>query len=290
MKPIVVQDTVIDPFCAGAVVIGRFPFRGSPWDWGIKPDVPTGLGVDRPSIRGMGTGAVAGGNPADGKRAAPFDRMFAFVISPADHAVAGAAQRGTVCVDGDGIRYGRRPAPVGIQVDKRSDPPALQEFISGIIVIGGIKTEVPYWNIRGMPPEFMQGNQRIDRVMTPGAGKAEHEGEVDPGVRVIVVKMVKGVAKKIHIEVRIPAMFCIRIRIMAETFVMGAAGIRKRTAPEAFPQRVGMGMDAGAVTGGSKRFRRDKSHFDRRADSGKQEDVLQGSLKVKRNAAILFQA
>lgn len=54
---------------------------------------------------------------------------------------------------------------------------------------------------------------------------------------------------------------------------MGAAGIRKRAAPEAFPKRVGM----------------DEPHFDGRADSGKQEDVLQDSLKVKRDTATLFQ-
>lgn len=63
-----------------------------------------------------------------------------------------------------------------IQVDKRSDPPVLQEFISGIVIIGGIKAEVPYWDIRGMFPEFMQGNQCIDRVMAFGTGKAEDGG------------------------------------------------------------------------------------------------------------------
>lgn len=209
MKPIMVQDTVIDPFCTGTVVIGRFPFRGPPWDGGIKPDIPTGLGVNGPSISGAGTRAVTGGDPADGKWAAPFGRMFAFVISPADHAVPSVAQRGTVCVNGNGIRYGSRPAPVGIQVDKRSDLPFLQEFISGIVVIGRIKAEVPNRNIRGMLPEFMQGNQCIDRIMAFGAGKAENEGEVNLNIRIMVVKMVKGVAEKILVEARIPAMFCI---------------------------------------------------------------------------------
>lgn len=70
---------------------------------------------------------------------------------------------------------------------------------------------------------------------------------------------------------------------------MGAAGIRKRAALEAFPQRVGMGMDTGAIARGSKRDGRDEAHFDGRADNGKQEDVLQGSLKVKRDTTIPIQ-
>lgn len=59
MQSIMVQDPVIDPFAGCAVVINLPVFRCPPGDWGIKPDIPVWLCIDRPAIRGSGADTVA---------------------------------------------------------------------------------------------------------------------------------------------------------------------------------------------------------------------------------------
>ena len=51
MKTVMVQNTVVDPFRAGTVIIGIFPLLCSPGNRSIQPDIPFCFGMESPSIR-----------------------------------------------------------------------------------------------------------------------------------------------------------------------------------------------------------------------------------------------
>lgn len=65
-----------------------------------------------------------------------------------DHAEFAHAQRSAVFVNGDGIRNGLRPTAVRIEIDKKTNVPFLAKLVSGIVVMGGIQTDVPDGDIR----------------------------------------------------------------------------------------------------------------------------------------------
>jgi len=74
--------------------------------------------------------------------------MLLPAVSPVDHTETGHAQRGAVFVNGDSVRYGIRAAPVTVEVNKRTDLPFLAQFVSGIVVMGGVQADVPDRDIR----------------------------------------------------------------------------------------------------------------------------------------------
>lgn len=151
--------------------------------------------------------------------------MFGTVISPTDHAVPGTADGGTIFINTDGIRNGSRPASLGIQVNKRTDAPFLEEFISRIIIIGRIKADTADVNIWRMLTQLMECDESIYRIVACGTGKTEEKRKIHLKLRIMVIQMVKGIAIKVLVQVRIPAKGCIRVRIMAEAVGMGSAGV-----------------------------------------------------------------
>ncbi len=95
---VVVQDAVVDPLGCRPVVVDFFPLCCSLWNRRVKADVPIRLGMDGPAIFGFRAGTVAVVHFFQSKRAAPFDRVLALVITPAYHAVPGFADGRPVCI------------------------------------------------------------------------------------------------------------------------------------------------------------------------------------------------
>ena len=116
----------------------------------METDVPVGFCVDTAAVRRGRTFFLTGAGThfATGEGTAPFTGMLLFTVPPVDHTEPGHAQGCAVFIDGDRARNGIRAAAVGIKVNKRSDVPFLAESISGIVVMGGIQTDVPDGDIR----------------------------------------------------------------------------------------------------------------------------------------------
>ncbi len=53
VQPVIIQDTVVDTFCGSALVIDFLISVRDTWDFGVKPDVPFGSGLDDPSVFGI---------------------------------------------------------------------------------------------------------------------------------------------------------------------------------------------------------------------------------------------
>lgn len=139
---------------------------------------------------------------------------------------------------------------LGIQVNKRADPPVFQELVSPVIIIGRIQADVMDGYIRCMSPEFMDGSKKIYRIMTPCICEAEKQRQISMVAGIMKGKRIQGIAKKVVIQVRIPSPVRVRIRIMPETLAAAVrAAILKPAVFESFTKGAGMGMDTGAVTG-----------------------------------------
>lgn len=220
VKPVMVQNPIIDPFRAGAVIIGAFPFFCAPGYRSIQPDVPFVLCMNGSAIRRIRAGTGAGRNLSQGVRAAPLNGMFGTVVTPADHAVPLLTDGSAVLVNADRIRNGRRSAPAGIQVNKGRDAPLLKELISWIIIIGRIKADTANGNIWCMFTQLMECDEPIYRIMACGTGKTEEKRKIHLKLRIMVIQVVKGIAEKVLIQVGIPAEGCIWVRVMAEAVRM----------------------------------------------------------------------
>lgn len=178
MKMVIIEYPVIYPFTGSTVLINLFVFLCAARDRWIKPDVPFRFGVNAPAVSGGRAflPAWAGIHFAAGKGAAPFTGMFLPAVSPVDHAGSCHAQGSAVCVNGNGVRDGIRPSPVGVEVNKRADPPFPTEAVSGIVVMGGVQTEIPDRDIGIDRPEFTEGDNVADAVVTSGIQKTDVGG------------------------------------------------------------------------------------------------------------------
>ena len=138
MQMVVVQNTVVYSFAGSAVIVNFLIFIRTSGYRSIESDVPFRFCVDTAAVRRGRTFFPAGAGScfAAGKWAAPFAGMLLSAVAPVDHTEPGHAQGCAVIINGDGIRNGIRPAPVGVQVDKRADVPFPAEPVSGIVVMG----------------------------------------------------------------------------------------------------------------------------------------------------------
>ena len=187
MKIVIIQHPVIYPLTGGPVIVGFLIFLCPPRDRGIQTDVPVRFCVDTAAVRRGRTFFLtgAGAHFAAGERAAPSAGMLLPAVAPVDHAETGHAQGSAVLINGDGVRYGSRPAAVGIQVNKRADPPFLAEPISGIVVMGRVQADVPDRDIRVNGPEFPEGDDGADAVVPPGIQETDMQGQVNTVFRIM---------------------------------------------------------------------------------------------------------
>ena len=178
MKSVIIQNTVVDSFCAGTVFVDFLPLFGSPWDRCVEAEVPVGLHMYGSSIGRLGADAWAGINLSHDVGAAVLGAMLASVIAPADHSVSGLADGSAVLVGGDPVRYGLRPPAGCVQVDKGQDAPFVQELICRVVVVGGIQTKRFDGKARSKRPEFAQRDKSIYGIMSPCVGETHQERQV----------------------------------------------------------------------------------------------------------------
>ena len=195
MQMVIIKNPVIYPFAGSTVVVNRFVFLRPSGNRGIEADIPVRLCIDTTAIGGRGTlpFAMAIVSFAADKGAAPFTGMFLFTVAPVDHTVTGHAQRGAVCINRNRAGNGIGSAAVGVEVDKRSDAPFFAKFISGIVVMCGIKAEVTDRNVRVNGSELPQGDNGADAVMPPSIQKTDMQGEVNANIsfQTQLVRLVK---------------------------------------------------------------------------------------------------
>lgn len=278
MQPIVIQDAVVDPLGGSTVLISLLPQLGLAHHRGIEADVPVRLGMDSAAVLRGRADAVTLFDLSCFVRAAPFASMVGPVIAPVSHAVPGLAQGGALLIHPDGFRDPFGITMLGVEVDKREDPPVFEEFIGSIVIMRGVEADIFHGDVRRMLAEFVESRKETDGIVPSCAGHAEKEGQVQMLFPVMEGKRVKAVAEEIVIQVRIPSPVGIRVGEMAEGRVdcRGAMG-------------AGMGMEAGAVTGDCKVGPRDQAEFEGRPDSGDEEKLLEDGLKIKRDVAAVYE-
>ena len=107
----------------------------------------------------------AGTDPAASEGAAVFMRVLNGVIAPWAHLMPGRAYGMAGFVEGNVIGgiFRRRCPPVDI--NEGIDIPAFQQFISGDVVMGGVKAYVFGRNAKGIAAEIINGIEEVFAVM-----------------------------------------------------------------------------------------------------------------------------
>ena len=101
MKAIVVEDTVIDPLCAGAVPVDLFKSFCTAWNRRIEAYIPFRLGIDDPSVGGSGAAVFTGIASSCSDRASPLHPAPGTAVPPENHASACLADRSAVRIDAE---------------------------------------------------------------------------------------------------------------------------------------------------------------------------------------------
>ncbi len=127
LQAVTVQDVVIDAFRGSAMVIDLLISVRATRDFGVKPDVPFGAGLDDPPISGIRAAVFAFETVVFAIRAAPHEVSAGFVITVWSHAQLFLAERRPILVNGDGVRDGFRTAAFIIQVDESPDISVFQQ-------------------------------------------------------------------------------------------------------------------------------------------------------------------
>ncbi len=185
VQSVIVQDAVVDTFRGGALVINLLIGIRATRDFGVKPDVPFGAGLDDPPVSGIRAAVFAFGTVVFAIGAAPDEVPAGFIITVWCHAQLFLAERRPVFVNGDGVRDGFRTAAFIIQVDKSPDISVFEQAVSGVIIHSGVKADVFNRKAGHMLFQFMEGHEEADGVMPPCAGKAQEQGDVGPEFAVI---------------------------------------------------------------------------------------------------------
>ena len=277
MQPIVIQDAVVDPLRGGTVLVSLLPLCGLAHDRRIEPDVPVRLGMDRATIVRGRADTVTVLDFSGFVRAAPFASMVGFVIAPVSHAVSGPAQWGALLIHPDGFRDPFGITMLGVEVDKRDDPPVSEELIGSIVIMCGVEADIFHGDVRRMPAEIVESGKEADGIMPSGAGNAEKEGQIQMLFPVMEGKRVKAVAEEMVVQVRIPSPVGIRIGETAEGRVVCWPAIGR-----------GMGMEAGAIAGEGQVLRRNQPETEGGSDSGNEKKLLEDGFKIKRDVTAVY--
>lgn len=138
VQTIIIQDTVIDTFCCGTLLIYIFIGLCTSRDIRIEPDVPLGSGLNDASIFGRGAAAFTFGLMVFSIRTAPHLAsnvpFGAVIISVWDHKEPSSADRSAVFINADVVmdRFGM--SAFAVEVDQGTYIPNFEETVSGKIV------------------------------------------------------------------------------------------------------------------------------------------------------------
>ena len=129
--------------------------------------------------------------------------------------------------------------------------------------------------------QFMESDEKADRIMPFSAGKPKEEREVRFQSAVITGELEECIAEVKLFQVAVPSPGSIRVREVAQSF------------GRVFPvvsARAGVGMDGSAIAGNSQVFLWDQAAFDGRENGGMVKEKLEPLLKMKRNVPAIHQA
>lgn len=212
-------------------------------------------------------------------RTPPHETSPGCIISIRGHALAGRTDRHAVFIDCDVIVYCLWMAAFVIEVNESADFSVFEQPVGGQIVHGGVKAHVLYGKARHMFFQFVEGSEEIDRVMAPGAGKAQQERDIRVEPAVMAGQMEKGISIVVFVQAAVPAPGGIRIRKMARDGSNPLWGKGIFLCPGKVAVRAGMGMDGSAVAGNRKVTGGNDAAPDGRDDSGMVKKLLEKVLE-----------
>ena len=178
VQAIIVQDSVVDSFRCRTLAVNLFIGFCPARDICVQTDIPFKPGLDDPAIFGRSTAVFTCYAMFFPKRTPPHKVATGFVIAIGDHALPLLADRSPVLVNGYGIRNRLGPPAFIVQVDKGPDVPAFQEAVSRVIVHDGVEAQILDRKGGHMFFQFMESDEKADRIMSLSAGKAKEEREV----------------------------------------------------------------------------------------------------------------
>ncbi len=281
MKMVIIEHPVIYPLAGSTVIVNCLIFLRPPCHGSIEADIPVRLGVDAASIGGGRAflPAGAGSRFAAGKRTAPFAGMLLLTVPPVDHAGTSHTQGSAIIINGDGAGDGIRPAPVRVEVDKRTDIPFPAEPVGGIVVMCRVQADIPDRDIRMNGFKFPEGDDGADAVVSPGIEETDMQGQVNADFCIVGAEHIKAMSKIKSFLVAVPSPVGIGVREMTSAGTAGDAVIHTLT--DFMPIRGRVGMDTGAVTGKGDAVRRNEPVPEGREDRSKTENLLKPFLIMK---------
>lgn len=287
VQPIIIEDTVIDTFRCGTLLIYFFVSFRTSWDICVQPDVPFRPGFDDAAIFGRGAAAFAFCFVVFSIRTAPHlasNMAFGTVIIPVwNHGKPGIADGSAVFINADVIMDCFRMPAFAVEVDQRTYVPILEETVCGKIVHGGIKTHILYRKSRHVFFQLMKSSKEGDGIMAFCAGKTEQQWNVCMQRRIIAGQLKQSIPKVKGIEVAIPSPGGIRVRIMSFERSIFLLCKRMFRAWQDMAVRVGMGMDSCAIAGDGKLVAWDKAAFEGWKYGDNIKKLLEACFKVERD-------
>lgn len=159
VKPIVIEDAVVEPFGCSALVINFFIGLHA------ERDIPVRPCFDDLAIFSRGTGTPVFRCMFLTERAEPHEISGTFIITVGNHRESRIAQRGAVLVNTEAVRDCFWSSTLAAEVDKGIDTMCLQKFISRVIVYGRIKTPILAADVRRIFFQFMEGYKETYGIM-----------------------------------------------------------------------------------------------------------------------------
>lgn len=111
-----------------------------------------------------------------------------------------------------------------IDIDKGIDIPAFQETVGCHVVMGGIKTDIPWEEPVSVTPEIINGIEEVPAVMPPCAGEVHQQWELNPELCIPGTEHIKGMPEIPAVIVAVPSPSRVRVGIMAPTAIAERAG------------------------------------------------------------------
>ena len=246
----------------------------------MEPQVGMVLDIDCAPIasRGAGVSKRAGGNAPAFQWAAVFMCILYGIIAPGDHRMSGPAERVPQSVENDVIRSAIRRLGAAIDIDEGVDAPAIQEAVGGQVVMGGIKTDIPWGKPISVTAKTINGIKEVLAVMPPCAGEVHQERELDLKLCVPGTEHIKCMSEIPALVVAVPAPARVRVGIVAPTAIAESAG--GWAGGKVPPIRGCMGGDCSAIAGDSEAFGVDQSKLHGGEQCKEEEELLEGSFRI----------
>lgn len=193
MWAIIIQDTVVDAFRCGLLVMYFLISLCTPWDICVQPDVPYRPGLDDAAIFGRGGAAFAFCFVIFSIRAVPhLASNVAFgseIISIRNHRKPSGTDRSGISINADVIMSCFGMTAFSVEVNQGTYIAVLEELVSGKIVHSGTKALILYREAGHIFFQLMERDEEGNRIMAFRAGEAEEQGDIRMQYRVVTGKL-----------------------------------------------------------------------------------------------------